>query len=198
MRPAGATQRLLCLCVLPTVLASLSGCHGGQVKLRVVEEVESYEWRHPIPPGTMARPARELLYHIDAPLGYARGYSRPLEGFAFNARVRWNVTVRPLGDELSRLAEQHNRAEITLVEFEGRQRELLTALQRLAVLRGELDDALRDYSRARETSGADPAEPRADRQAEAVLERATSVMDRLVIQNVRGGPAASRREGDKP
>jgi hypothetical protein len=146
----------------------------------------------------MARPARELLYHIDAPLGYARGYCRPLEGFAFNARVRWNVTVRPLGDNLRRLAERHNEAEVTLVEFEGRQRELLIALQRLTVLRGELDQALQDYQRARETSDAEPAKPRPDRRAEAALERAAAVVERLVIQNVRGGPAGSTREGDRP
>mgnify|MGYP006280444215 FL=1 len=185
MQPADSIWWPLRACIIAAVCLPAFGCHRDQVRLRVAEQSDRYEWHHPISPDTITRPARELLFQIDVPLGYARGHEQPLEGLPFNTRVRWNVLVRPLSDELARLAERHNRADITVAEFGTREAELLTALQRLAILRGRLEDTLRAYQRAKKVAGGDPEAPEpagAGRRAEAFLERAEAVVQELVIR----------------
>jgi exonuclease VII small subunit len=131
-------------------LVLLSACHRNMVRLRVAPDSAEHVWRRPLSPGQLGTACRELLFTVEPPLGYARGRTRRLEGFQFNIRVRWNVTVDPVCGAVTELYERHNAGDITVLEFEQRREALSRAVSQLADRQGRLQAALADYREARD------------------------------------------------
>jgi hypothetical protein len=155
------------------------GCHRNQVRLQVAPGVNRFEWRKPASLSACRARCQKLLYVVDLPIGYARGRARRVEGFVFNARMRWNVAVRPVCEEFEGLCERHNNALISVQEFEQRRQELLSAVGELADRRQRLDMALQAYEAARSELTDAQGEVPASR-VRSSLERARSDADDII------------------
>jgi hypothetical protein len=193
LRPADrlvlVPRGVVCLLLGAAWLLLVSGCHGGQVRLRVSEDSERYEWRRLVSEDDLPVRCADLLYLIEPPVGYARVLARRLEGFTFTTRVKWNVAVRPVCDGVRRLCRQHNEAGISVGRYEQRKGELLAVLSELGPRKAALDSALAAYAGARAllaggASGPDihrarEAMARAQAEAEEALARAVQVTEPL-------------------
>ncbi|MHC5035003.1 MAG: hypothetical protein ACYTFZ_08195 [Planctomycetota bacterium] len=159
---------LFCAALAIGILSS-TGCHKGQVRLQVDPNSNRFKWCDPILAEEFTAECQGLLYVVEAPVGYAMARKQPLHGFAVNARARWDTAVEPLCERFRRLCSRHNRADITLQEFEDCRAELQTALGDLGSRRRRLDallEALEATESALEESGQEPgAEEQHDRAA---------------------------------
>ncbi len=147
----GARPVLLVVACALAVLPALPGCHGNQVRLRAAPHSNRYVWRRPVEGGRLQQGCRDLFYAVDPPLGYARARTSEPQGFLFNARLRWNATVRPVCAGLGELGRRHNQALISVAEFEQQKQSLDAAVGELAEIKGRLDGALEAYQVVRET-----------------------------------------------
>lgn len=170
-------QRLL-LCLVPAVLIlAVGGCQGERVRLGVSPDGDRHEWRSPIAAEQFSAPCVGLLYEIEAPVGYSMARHQPLQGFAVNARVRWNAAVRPLPAHFDELCARHNRAEITVQEFDERKAELLAVVRDVKALKPELDAALDECESAERALAPAPNDPEGSSEADPA--KAAADMDRL-------------------
>jgi hypothetical protein len=126
----------------------------------------------------LGKPCRDLLYTVQAPIGYSMARRQPMLGFVINCRARWDETVRPLCNHFEELGRLHNRGEITVKEFEDRKAELTAGLRALAAQRAHLDmllDSLRADGR-----GSGPRYFRAGSDSEQRLEQLRADVEHVV------------------
>ena len=130
---------------LAALLPVLGGCHGGEVRLRVSPMSRRHVWRAPLDPARFRADCVALQYALNPPVGYADARQRPLDPFILDARLRWNALVAQLCQELDRLCQLHNGADITLSEFNERKVLLTDLVRRLAEKQRRLDVAIERY-----------------------------------------------------
>ncbi len=140
-----AARAALVLCAL-----ACAGCHRGMVRLETMPGSGTYEWRDPLTAEGFRKPCAELPYEIETPVGYAQARKDPLVGFAVNARMQWNDTVKPVLIHFDDLCKRYNAALVTLSEFDAREGELVGAALDLSTWREALSAALLKYEGAQE------------------------------------------------
>jgi len=174
-----------CCLLAVLVLASLVGCHQGQVRLQRGPGLDSYVWRYPITAAESNAAWQGLLYVTIPKVGYGPGRQEKVEGFILNAQLRWNDTVRPLGGLFDDLRQQHNNALTTLSEFEQRQTQLVDAASALAARRTQMDAATAGYRDAWDLEakyrGAEGPEAAAQvAQARQQMDAASQTVERII------------------
>lgn len=173
--------RFLLRVALAGLIFAVTGCHRQSVDVRVSPDADRYERRTPISPEQFRAPCEELIFAVDAPVGYAMARRRPLRGYAVHARLRWNSALRPLLDHFDSLSAQHNRAEVTVQEFDEREAELLAVAQELKAQKLQLDADLDEYESAKEALTQAPEEPTADlSQARARMQEAGARIEQVI------------------
>jgi len=163
------------------LIALLTACHRNQVRVRVSDDLARHEWRDPVSARSFIPHYRPMLYVIELPIGYARGRSRPSEGFIFNAQLRWNATVQPVVGLLADLCERHNRADITVTEFTQRRDRLLGAVVRLVEKKTQLNGLLEAYQEMRDSEKG-PAEGAAQEVPRVDFAVTAASVDRIVAE----------------
>jgi hypothetical protein len=139
------------LCALTVVLlGATAGCHNGQVRMRLAPGSHKYVWQAPITATQCRQFYEDLTYEVKPAVGYGPGRGEEMERFSVDARLRWNDAVHPLSGLFEGLCHDHNRALISLNEFEKRKSQLTVAASALAGLKKKLNAAMDDYGKARE------------------------------------------------
>lgn len=159
----------------------LTGCHGGQVRLRVSPDSRRHEWRDVISADQFTAPCRKVFYVVEPRVGYAEARRHPLEGYALSARMRWNKITAALCDHFDELRRQHNAASITIQEFDERLTMLQDVLKELSEKKAGLDAAIEQHEAA-----AQSLEAASSGQGEKVLEQAHQATAQIEDARTRG------------
>lgn len=178
-------QRLVACAALAFLALLVTGCHSGEVRLRISPESSGHEWRKPISAEQFSAPVRKLFYAVEPPLGYAEARLHPLEGHVLSAQMRWNAVIRSLLDRFDELRVQHNEARITVSGFDQRRGVLLVIAKDLAAKKALLDAAIEQYSAAKGELAAGPPRqgeqtPQTAREARVRMDEAQATADRII------------------
>ena len=161
-------------------MLAVTGCHRGLIRLREAPGSDRHVWRAPLDVQQFASPCEDLFYVVEPPIGYSMARHRPLKGFTLQAKARWTTAVMPLSSLFESLAGRHNRAELSVQEFETARAQLLEATARLAEKKAALDAVLEQYDAARAAAALPDANAVQKERAEEHMQDARSRAETLI------------------
>jgi hypothetical protein len=195
-------SRLFTLVPAVVLAISAAGCHEGQVRLPLSRGGHRFEWQDRLDAEQFRSPVTDLLFVVEAPVGYPAARLQPLEGFLSDAKLRWNDAVAPLYGHFELLRRQHDEARVNIQEFNQRHQELLSVVQLLQQDRADLMKALAACLAAAQSSATEAPGPSdgggpaaaemaaARAAAEAVIQRAGQRVSSLGAAEPPAGGAA--------